>query len=51
MALYHLGRMRESADYAKEVDVARMRHLSHKKFLMPGTVGDQVEERLPCSFE
>ena len=50
MALYRLGRMRDSADDAKEVDVARMRHLSHKKFLMPGTVGDQVEERLLCSF-
>ena len=49
MALYHLGRMRESADYAKEVDLGRMRYLSHKKFLMPGTVGDQVEERLLCS--
>ena len=38
MTLYHLGRIRDSADYAKEVDVARMRHLSQKKFLMPGNV-------------
>ena len=50
MALYHLVRIRDSADYAKEVDVARMRHRSHKKLLMPGTVVDQVEERLLCSF-
>ena len=42
MALYHLGRMRVSLDYAAEVDVKRMRQLSHKKYLMPGTVGDQV---------
>ena len=42
VALYHLGRMRASLEYAAEVDVARMRQLSHKKYLMPGTVGDQV---------
>ena len=42
VALYHLGRMRASLEYAAELDVARMRQLSHKKYLMPGTVGDQV---------
>ena len=42
VALYHLGRMRESSEYSEEVDVGRMRQLSHKKYLMPGTVGDQV---------
>ena len=56
VALYHLGRMRASLEYAAEVffhrlnlylyaaevDVTRMRELSHKKYLMPGTVGDQV---------
>ena len=46
MALYHLGRMRASLDYGKEVDVKRMRKLSHKKYLMPGTVGDQVRTYL-----
>ena len=42
VALYHLGRMRVSLEYATEVNVTRMRQLSHKKYLMPGTVGDQV---------
>ena len=42
MALYHLGRMRESLEYNMELDVARMRELSSEKYLMQGTVGDQV---------
>jgi len=62
VALYHLGRMRASLEYAAEVDVARMRQLSHKKYLMPGTVGDQdwltllgwerpeLFHLLPCNF-
>ena len=42
VALYHLGRMRESLEYNMELDVARMRELSSEKYLMQGTVGDQV---------
>ena len=42
VALYHLGRMRESLEYTIEVDVERMHKLSNEKYLMPGTLGDQV---------
>jgi len=62
VALYHLGRMRESLEYNMELDVARMRELSSEKYLMQGTVGDQdwltllgwerpeLFHLLPCSF-
>ena len=40
--MYHLGRMRASPHYRREVEVARMRELAHDKYRMAGTVGDQV---------
>ena len=42
VALYHIGRMRTSLQYKKEVKVARMKKLTHDKYRMAGTVGDQV---------
>ena len=44
VALYHLGRMRASPQYKREVEVARMRELTHDKYRMAGTLGDQVGE-------
>ena len=41
--MYHLGRMRASPQYRREVEVARMRELAHDKYRMAGTVGDQVK--------
>ena len=40
VALYHLGRMRESEEWEREVVVERMKEIAHQ-FLFAGTVGDQ----------